>query len=205
MQFPLRLQSGRIVSLRLEQLPAAQRLRTLCPGGSTDSGWRVKVESCEKSPALLHISEAWRRLSRATHSARTLADLSLIHHALPADGAFPVIPLPRHWHGRDIRPWLGDPATRLHLMKVLAPHRREALHLPGMDLPHAHDVHASPAAAHLWLPWMRSRSQAWTDALETAVSTLKRGFEPDREALIATLLHEGETAWLPLIAQKNRG
>ncbi|MCX6850953.1 MAG: hypothetical protein NTY98_18735, partial [Verrucomicrobia bacterium] len=203
MQFPLRLQAGRIVFLRLEQFPAAQRAHTPCPAGSQDSGWRIQAELCEKSPAMLPITEAWRRLSRATHSARTLADLSIIHHVLPADGAFPVTPLPRHWHGRDIRPWLGDPATRQHLMKVLAPHRRGALQMLGMDLPPAHDMHASAAAARLWLPWIRSRSQAWTDALETATTTLNRGFEPDREALIATLLHEGEIAWLPLIAQQT--
>ncbi len=203
MQFPLRLQAGRIVFLRLEQLPAAQRAHTPCPAGSQDSGWRIQAEFSEKFPALLHISEAWRRLSRATHSARTLADLSLTHHALPADGTFPVIPLPRHWHGRDIRPWLGDPATRLHLMQLLAPHRREALRLLGRDLPPAQDVHASAAAARLWLPWIRSRSQTWTDVLETTTSTLNRGFEHDREALIATLLHEGEIEWLSLIAQQT--
>ena len=203
MQLPLRLQAGRIIFLRLEQLPAAQRARTPCLAGSQDSGWRIQPEPCEKSHALLHINEAWRRLSRATHSARTLADLSLIHHVLPADGAFPVTPLPRHWHGRDIRLWLGDPATRQHLMKVLAPHRREALQLLGMDLPHENDVHATAAAARLWLPWIRSRSQAWNDALETATGILNRGFEPDREALIATLLHEGEIAWLLLIAQQT--
>lgn len=203
MQFPLRLQSGRIVSLRLEQLPAAQRLRTTCPAGSVDSGWRIQIEPCEKSPALHLLTAAWQRLSCAAHTARTLADVILIHHSLPADGTFLVSPLPRHWYGRDVRPWLGDPSVRLHLMEVLSPHRREAHQLLGTSLPHTHDdEHAHSSASHLWLPWLRPRHQPWNEALESATSLLNRGFEPDREALIATLLHEGDIAWLPLLAQQ---
>ncbi|MDI1314261.1 hypothetical protein [Prosthecobacter sp.] len=202
MQFPLRLQSGRIVLLRLEQLPAAQRARNTCPAGSADSGWRIQVEPCEISPALHHLTAAWQRLSCATHTARTLADLTLIHHALPADGAFLVSPLPSHWYGRDVRPWLGDPSTRLHLMNVLAPHRREAFQLLGKDLPHAHDEHTSASASHLWRPWLRPRRQDWNAELEAATAMINRGCEADREALIATLLHEGGTAWLLLLARQ---
>ena len=42
MQLPLRLRSGRIVSLRLEQLPAAQRDHAADPSGAEDSGWRIR-------------------------------------------------------------------------------------------------------------------------------------------------------------------
>ncbi len=126
MPFPLRQQAGRIVFLRLEQLPAAQRARTTCPFGSADSGWRIKAEPCEDSPFFHHLNAVWQRLACATHTPRMLADLLLIRRLLPSDGSFNASPLPHRWCGRDVRPWLSDPAAFQDLLRQLAIHQRES-------------------------------------------------------------------------------
>lgn len=207
MQLPLRLQAGRLVSLRLEQLPAAQRTRTICPAGSTDSGWRIKTEMCDHSHALHHLNALWLRLACAAHSPRMLADLRIIRHLLPTDGTFTTSPLPQRWCGRDVRPWLGDPAACQQLIHQLATHERKARRLLAVEFPHVLETQDAPPAsayaAHLWLPWLQKRRMTWSATLEAATSALNRGHEPDGEALVATVLHEGEPCWLPLLSRQS--
>lgn len=206
MHFPLRLQSGRIVSLRLEQLPAAQRPRTACFSGSVDSGWRIKIEPCANSHFFHPLNAAWQRMTCATHSPRMLADLWLTHRLLASDGSFTSSPLPHRWCGRDVRPWLSDPAAYEKLTQQLASHHREAQRLLAAEFPEIieadHHPTASAYATHHWLPWLHQRRAAWSNDLETATSILNCGHEPDREPLVALLLREGTTDWLPLLSRQ---
>lgn len=206
MQLPLRLQAGRLFSLRLVQLPAAQRIHTACPAGSSDSGWRVQANACEHSHALHQLNALWQRLARATHTPRMLADLRIIRHLLPTDGSFTTSPLPRRWCGRDVRPWLGDAEAYQRLLHQLEPHQREATSLLTAefpDLPILGANHpASAASAHLWLPWLQKKRQEWNPALETATAILNKGHEADRDALVAAVLNEGQTTWLSLLVRQ---
>ncbi len=209
MHLPLRLHAGRIVSLRLEQLPAALRTRTPCPSGSGDSGWRIRTEPCEHSHVFHHLNAAWQRLSSATHSPRMLADVMIILHAFPAGAARCAVPLPQRWCGRDLRPWLDDHEARHTLRQMLASHHRAALHLLSKEFPQAVEFAEAAVAAtdsaQRWLPWLRNRRLPLSDALETAILALNDGFEADREALIAKMLNEGDPAWLLLLARQPSG
>ena len=186
-ELPLRVQAGQIVHLRLEQLPAAQRVKTTCLCGSQDSGWRIIPESCARrhdAPfAALHA--AWTRLARARQTPETLADLRLMAQALPVDHAQPAGPLPQRWSGLDLRLWITHAESRRRLLGESPP--------PAV---------LSPLAAHAWWPWWKKREQDWDACLEAPLLALHHGHEEDREALLAIMLREGDIAWLPLLARQ---
>lgn len=231
---PLRVQQGRLVTLRLEQLPASARAAAHCACGSQDSGQRIITTACG---TLLHLpfsalNAAWQRLAHAENSPAMLRDLLVILLAVPADESTCTTALPQRWTGRDLRPWLADRTARQALLSALRPHWKKAVCLLVREFPEALPLlelssaeaasadpahlllcqekrsmlapEASPRAARLWLPWLRQRGQAWEAGLEPHLAALSEGHEPDREALVARLLLEGRFKWLPLLACQPR-
>ncbi|MBE7495061.1 MAG: hypothetical protein HS117_08960 [Verrucomicrobiaceae bacterium] len=200
MRLPLRLKAGHINRLRLEQIPAARRSNLVCPAGSEDTGWRITTLRC--------LEEPWQRLACAGFNPRTLADVLIVRHALPAVAEPLRGPLPRRWCGRDLRPWLTDAQARGELLRLLQPHRKAACKLLAMEFPDANasllevEEVVSCRAAELWQPWLRHRGLFCDVALESGLLMLREGHEPDREALTAMLLQEGDLGWLPLIARQ---
>lgn len=187
-RLPLRLKAGRIVRLRLQQLPAAQHSHLICPAGSEDSGWRVQAEPC--------LDDLWQRLSCADFSPCTRADWLVLVHALPAvDAPSPGL-LPRRWCGRDVRPWVTDAAGRRALLDALDCHRH------AEEEAHDDSVVVTPRAAQFWEPWLRARGLHCHVELEKHLALLASGHELDREALVAILLQDGHLDWLPLIAMQ---
>ena len=187
-ELPLRVQAGQIIHLRLEQLPAAQRVKRSCSCGSQDSGWRVITESCARrhDAPFARLQAAWTRLARARQTPEALEALRLITQVLPPDQSMPACPLPQRWSGHDLRLWITHPETRRRLL--------------GESTPQAA---LSPLAAHAWWPWWKKRAQPWDEALEASLLALHHGHEEDREALLAIVLREGDIAWLPLLARQS--
>jgi hypothetical protein len=198
MRLPLRLKAGHLVRLRLEQV-SVKRSTLVCPAGSEDTGWRVTVMRC--------LEEPWKRLACAGHDPRTLADVLIVLHALPAEATSCAGPLPRRWQGIDLRQWLTDVESRSTLLQWLMPHQKAASRLlkaefPDAAMPPIEDIAVSRRAAELWQPWLRARGFICDAVLESALVALSEGHEPDREALTAVVLQEGDLHWVPLIARQ---
>lgn len=198
MRLPLRLKAGHLVRLRLEQA-ATKHSPLICPAGSEDTGWRVMATRC--------LEEPWKRLACAGHDPRTLADVLIVLHALPPETSTGFMPLPRRWQGLDLRPWLADAESRRLLLERLMPHEKAARRLLAAEFPDAatppmHEAAVSRRAAELWQPWLRVRALRCDAMLEAALAALSEGHEPDREALTAMVLQEGDLRWVSLIARQ---
>ncbi|MES2594117.1 MAG: hypothetical protein V4662_02220 [Verrucomicrobiota bacterium] len=233
-QLPLRVQQGRLVIMRLEQLPASSRTHTRCACGSQDSGQRIITEACA---TMMHrpfgiLNAAWQRLAHPENTPRMLCDVLILVLALPADEGTLCAALPNRWTGMDIRPWLADRAGRQALLSALLPHWKKAIRMLVQDFPEASPLlaitaeeassidlahlllddqkkpilkpEASPRAARLWLPWLRRRGLVWNAVLEPWAAALSEGHEPDREALVARMIEEGRFKWLPLLSRQSK-
>ncbi|GEP43769.1 hypothetical protein [Brevifollis gellanilyticus] len=229
---PLRSQQGRLVIMRLEQLPASSRTHTHCACGSQDSGLRIITDDCSSMMNMPFgiLNAAWQRLAHFESTPRMLCDVLIVLLALPADEGTLSVSFTHGWAGRDVRPWLADRAARRCLLAALQPHWKKTVKMLVKDFPEtlplleissaeassidlAHllldgerkpmlEPAASPRAARVWLPWLRQRGLAWDAVLESWAAALSEGHEPDREALVARMLQEARFKWFPLLARQ---
>jgi hypothetical protein len=184
------------------------------PVAFPSNGWRVRRRSLSHStpPAALRgLVQAWRGLGAATASPATLADLLMVLKGTLNPAALDTARAGLPCGPVDLRAAICYPAAVRALLTSLAEYETAALRLlrqrgvnvkgwsvAGPELvKSAGPEHPRLLAAGL-LPWLGAAVEvpAWAGTwLE-----LMWGADADREGLLASIIQQGQPAWLPIVA-----